>query len=245
MKKKNSKKKRKNRKLLIIVIIIIMAIVIINKNKSTAINKEEEKIKEKSRTIIEKDNIQKELGWNLTLVNFENKLSDNYELKLEKIDEYRKFDSRAIKYLNELLNDIRKDGINDLWVQSSYRSIEEQTQVYNAKVQEYIRQGKSKEEAKILTEEVINRPGYSEHNLGLAVDFNYVKSNFETTKAYKWLENNAENYGFILRYPKGKEEITKVNYEPWHWRYVGKEHAQKINKFNLCLEEYIEFLNKQ
>lgn len=128
-------------------------------------------------------------------------------------------------------------------MQSSYRNIEEQEKIYNSKMQEYLKQGKSKEEAQRLTEEVINKPGCSEHNLGLAVDFNYVKTNFDMTKSYKWLVKNAENYGFILRYPKGKEDVTKVSYEPWHWRYVGKEHAKKMNEFNLCLEEYIRFLD--
>lgn len=91
---------------------------------------------------------------------------------------------------------------------------------------------------------MINKPECSDHNLGLAVDFNYVKEDFENTKAFKWLTKNAENYGFILRYPKGKEYITKVDYEPWHWRYVGEENAKKMNELNMCLEEYVEYLNK-
>ena len=105
--------------------------------------------------------------------------------------------------------------------------------------------GKNEGEAKALTEQVINKPGYSEHNLGLAVDFNYVKDSFKDTKEYVWLIENAENYGFILRYPKEKESITKVSYEPWHWRFVGVEHARKINELGMCLEEYIEYLDKQ
>ena len=65
---------------------------------------------------------------------------------------------------------------------------------------------------------------------------------FENTKEFAWLVENAEDYGFILRYKKEKRDITKVNYEPWHWRYVGVEHAKEINKLDMCLEEYIEYL---
>ena len=92
--------------------------------------------------------------------------------------------------------------------------------------------------------QTINKPGTSEHNLGLAIDFNYVNYNFDQTKGFKWLKDNAENYGFVLRYDKEKEDITKVIYEPWHWRYVGKENAIKMNELNMCLEEYIEYLSK-
>ena len=93
-----------------------------------------------------------------------------------------------------------------------------------------------------MTLKIINKPGTSEHNLGLAVDFNYVNLDFEETESFKWLQKNAENYGFILRYKKEKEEITKVDYEPWHWRYVGEKHAKKMNELDMCLEEYVEYL---
>ena len=105
--------------------------------------------------------------------------------------------------------------------------------------------GISQEEAERLTDEYINKPGASDHNLGLAVDFNYVDNKFDDLEAFKWLKENAEDYGFILRYPKDKEEITKISYESWHWRYVGEEHAKKMNELNMCLEEYIEYLQNQ
>lgn len=187
--------------------------------------------------------VESELGWELTLVNSNNPISDNYELTLVSIDEYRKFDSRAIKKLQNMLNDIWKNGITNIWVQSAYRSVDEQTRIYNEKVEYYKKQGKTEEESKKLTERTINKPGYSEHNLGLAVDFNYVDSSFENTNVFKWLKDNAENYGFVLKYPKEKEDITQVTYEPWHWRYVGEENAKKMNELGLCLEEYVEYLN--
>lgn len=94
-----------------------------------------------------------------------------------------------------------------------------------------------------MTLKLINKPGASDHNLGLAVDFNNVDNNFKQTKGYKWLIKNAESYGFVLRYPEEKVRITGISYEPWHWRYVGKEHAKKMNELNMCLEEYVEYLD--
>jgi len=183
--------------------------------------------------------------WRLVLVNKDNKLPEDFSINLIAIDEHREFDSRAINQLKDTIENMRKSGASNVWVQSAYRSIETQTSLFNNKVNEYIRQGKTKKEAEALTENTINRPGTSEHNLGLAVDFNYVDYNFDTTKAFKWLKENAEKYGFILRYPKEKESITKVNYEPWHWRYVGVEHAKEINELGYCLEEYIEYLKNK
>ena len=198
---------------------------------------------EKTENEISEPIVEPELDWELTLVNSNNPIPDNYELTLVSIDEYREFDSRAIGKLQDMLNDIWKNGITNIWVQSAYRSVDEQTRIYNEKVEYYKKQGKTEEEAKKLTERTINKPGYSEHNLGLAVDFNYVDSSFENTDVFKWLKDNAENYGFILRYPKEKEDITQVTYEPWHWRYVGEENAKKMDELGLCLEEYVEYLN--
>ena len=84
------------------------------------------------------------------------------------------------------------------------------------------------------------RPGTSEHNLGLAVDFNSVEQSFENTKAFKWLKKNCTDYGFILRYSESKLDITGVIYEPWHYRYVGRDNAKKIAASGLTLEEYIQ-----
>ncbi len=179
--------------------------------------------------------------WKLTLVNYENILPSDFNIELANIDRSRKFDVRAIDELKKMLKDMKKDGIENVWVQSSYRDIKYQENIFNKKVNKYIEEGKTREEAERLTLKTINKPGTSEHNLGLAVDFNYVDYSFDTTKGFKWLKENAENYGFILRYPKEKEDITKIDYEPWHWRYVGVENAKKINQLGMCLEEYIEY----
>ncbi|MEE1054018.1 MAG: M15 family metallopeptidase, partial [Acutalibacteraceae bacterium] len=87
---------------------------------------------------------------------------------------------------------------------------------------------------------VVARPGTSEHNTGLCADFNMASDTFETTPMYEWMCENAENYGFILRYPKEKQDITGVIYESWHWRFVGINTAKEMNNLGLTLEEYIE-----
>lgn len=199
-------------------------------------------LSEKDIITVELPNEKKIDDWRLTLVNYENELPEDYELKLSNIDKTRQFDSRAIDELNQMLLDIKKSGLNDVWVQSAYRSIEYQEEVFSRKVDYYIEQGLSREEAELLTLQTINRPNTSEHNLGLSIDFNYVDYTFDTTEGFRWLEENAENYGFVLRYKMEKEDITRVNYEPWHWRYVGVENAKTINSLNMCLEEYINYL---
>lgn len=234
------------RNILIMATVILVVFVIIKfiiPKKETTSNTNTVEVAKVSKTNIEENNniiAKEQLDWKLTLVNQANKLPENYEMKLSNIDQYRKFDSRAIQYLQDMIEDMREDGVRNIWVQSSYRSVEEQEVVYNNKVKYYKEQDKTQKEAERLTEETINKPGHSEHSLGLAVDFNYVNGEFEETKAFKWLKENGEDYGFILRYPKEKENITKVTYEPWHWRYVGKENAKKINELGMCLEEYVE-----
>lgn len=182
--------------------------------------------------------------WRLTLANYENLLPENFTVKVSNIDNTRQFDSRAIGELNDMMNAMKKDGVTNVWVQSAYRSVARQKELYDKSVKKYLQQGKTQEEAEKLTDEYINKPGSSDHNLGLAVDFNYVDNKFEKLDGFKWLKKNAENYGFVLRYPKDKEDITKIAYESWHWRYVGVEHAKKMNDLNMCLEEYIEYLSK-
>lgn len=188
--------------------------------------------------------IRKQINdWRLVLVNSENQLPSNFSLDLAYIDKTRQIDSRIKKELEQMLGDMKRAKIGDIWVQSAYRSVEYQEKIYQEKIEEYVSLGETRERAEILTLKVINKPGTSDHNLGLAVDFNYVDYNFDKTSAYEWLNQNAENYGFVLRYRKDKEEITKIDYEPWHWRYVGVEHAKKMNELDMCLEEYVEYLS--
>lgn len=192
-----------------------------------------------SNTVTASNNLSLLDDWQIRLVNRDNPLPDDFTVELENLDASRKFDKRAIEPLKQMICDMRDQGIKNIWAQSTYRSIEYQKGLYEKSINKYLKQGKSQEEAQKLTDEYINRPGTSEHHLGLAVDFNNVDEGFENTKAYEWLLENASNYGFVLRYPKEKEDITGIEYEPWHWRYVGPEHAKKMKEQNLCLEEYV------
>ena len=192
-----------------------------------------------SNTVTASNNLSLLDDWQIRLVNRENPLPDDFTVELENLDASRKFGKRAIEPLKQMICDMRDQGIKNIWAQSTYRSIEYQKGLYEKSINKYLKQGKSQEEAQKLTDEYINRPGTSEHHLGLAVDFNNVDEGFENTKAYEWLLENASDYGFILRYPKEKEDITGIEYEPWHWRYVGPEHAKKMKEQNLCLEEYV------
>lgn len=185
--------------------------------------------------------------WKLRLANYDNLLPEDFEVELANIDnskDPKQFDARAVKYLKDMINAMKKDGNTKIWCQSTFRSVKRQKELYDASVQKYLKQGKTQEEADKLTLEYINKPGGSDHNLGLAVDFNYVDNSFAKTSEYKWLLKNAENYGFILRYPEDKEDETKIAYESWHWRYVGEENAKRMNELNMCLEEYVEYLQK-
>lgn len=240
----------------IIIYIFVLGIVIFigrdriaPKNNSNNIEIQEDLGNNGIENIVVKNEVTKSSeqvdDWRLVLANYENELPEDFDIQLSNIDRTRKVDSRVIEDLNKMLDAMRKDGISNMWIQSAYRDERLQTTLFNEKVAEYMKQGKTKQEAEELTMQTINKPRTSEHNLGLAVDFNYVNYEFENTSAFKWLEKNAEKYGFILRYRKDKEDVTKVDYEPWHWRYVGKENAEKINELDMCLEEYIEYLTKK
>jgi LAS superfamily LD-carboxypeptidase LdcB len=116
---------------------------------------------------------------------------------------------------------------------SSYRSYANQSAIYNSYLKTY---GQS------YTDTIAARPGFSEHQSGLAIDLNNGGSSFTlfiTTQTYQWVSKHCMNYGFILRYPQGKEDITGYRFEPWHYRYVGIETAKKITELNMTLDEYI------
>ena len=142
------------------------------------------------------------------------------------------------------------DGIT-IWMQSGYRSVEYQTTLYTNKTQQFLNQGYDEATAKEMAAGIVNPPGYSEHNCGLAADLNCpdftdLDTGFENTTAFTWLCEHAGEYGFILRYPKGEEAeaITEITYEPWHWRYVGPENAARINASGLVFEDYIAQLQQ-
>ena len=154
--------------------------------------------------------------------------------------ETQKMVKEAAKACNAMLAAAKAAGYN-LTVTSGYRSREYQQIIYDLRYSDYISKELSEEEAKIKTEKHIAPPGFSEHHTGLCADIHslpYADISFSQTDEYKWLIENCAKYGFILRYPLGKEEITGYSFEPWHFRYVGKC-AQKIMSEGITLEEYI------
>ena len=185
--------------------------------------------------------------WNLILVNSDNRLSKEYKPELEEIEEGFKVDKRIINDLKEMLKDARKEGLKP-WICSAYRDYETQEKLFTKQVNEYLDKGYTEEEAKSKTVSWILEPGSSEHATGLALDivdkkYQLLDEKQAEREVQKWLMENCYKYGFILRYPENKKDITKVDYEPWHYRYVGKEHAKKIYSKNYTLEEYIDYLN--
>lgn len=191
--------------------------------------------------------------WNLILLNPdpENKIDEDPAVEMVSFDG-QKIDARAGAAYEEMRNAAAADGVN-LYLRSGFRKIALQKTYYDSHITEYMKQGKSEEEAVRLTKQYYTEPGHSEHHSGLALDIITVEyqrdvysltEQFAETDGYRWLIEHCAEYGFILRYPEGKTDITQINYEPWHYRYVGKEHAQYIMEHGLTFEEYIELLKK-
>ncbi|MBK1813671.1 M15 family metallopeptidase [Clostridium sp. YIM B02505] len=182
--------------------------------------------------------------YRLLLVNKDYPLDNTYKpdnLVIPKVkmmgsvsNENRKLKKEAAEALEDLFNDAKREKINLIFV-SGYRSFESQASVYERKV---------KSDGATEASKYVAKQGSSEHQTGLAVDINSspyydLAEDFEKTKEGKWVAENAFKYGFVIRYLKGKSDVTGYNYEPWHLRYVGQENAKYMYESNLCLEEYI------
>ncbi len=185
---------------------------------------------------------------NLLLVNGENPLPDTYDSEVKanlvEVDkQYRNNDyvtqihKDVYPYITAMVANAQNDGV-DLRVWSPFRSYAIQKDLFDKQV---ARVGGDEEKAAT----VVARPGTSEHNTGLCADFNMASDAFETTKMYEWMVENAEDYGFVMRYSAEKQSITGVIHESWHWRFVGINHAKKMNELQMCLEEYVEYLEKE
>ena len=182
--------------------------------------------------------------WNLLLVNQEYPLGYEFSVELDTPYPPYRFDKRASAYLVEMIEAARADGIQ-LQLISTYRDLETQYRLFNNKVNEYLNMGYGQEDAEKNASQWVAIPGTSEHGTGLAADIVSATKSYELNESFaqseefEWLYANCTKYGFILRYPKDKLEITKITYEPWHYRYVGKEAAQEIMERGICLEEYV------
>lgn len=201
---------------------------------------------ETTTTAVTAQPVSADTDWALFLVNQTHPLTEDFTVETAWLCKtYRDYylDARIVGDTQRMLADAKADGIN-LNVISAYRSYDYQVGLFNKDVDMYMEQGMTYDEAYAETALNVAIPGQSEHNSGLACDilsdeYWKIDEGFEKTKAFAWLSENAHKYGFILRYPKGKTAITGINYEPWHYRYVGKHHAEKIHGTTLCLEEYV------
>lgn len=178
--------------------------------------------------------------WNLAIINTKYPLPDSYAPTLSNAisGSNIQLDSRVSERYGEMYAAAKLSGCV-LTPYSGYHSYSLQETTYNRKVNFYVNQGISAEEANQKASAQVLPAGCSEHNAGLAMDIVSASSDFINTKEYKWLCENAHNYGFILRYPEDKTAITGMNFEPWHWRYVGTQAAKEMKEKNQCLEEYL------
>ena len=182
--------------------------------------------------------------WKLTLVSPEHPLPEDYAVTLTRLKNGQAVDERCYPALQEMMDACRAEGLEPL-ICSSYRTWEKQTRLFENKVARFAGGGLSPEAARAEAARVVAVPGTSEHQLGLAVDI--VDSAYQLlddaqadTPVQQWLMAHASEYGFVLRYPRDKEDVTGIVWEPWHYRYVGKEAAEEMTAQQLCLEEYLD-----
>lgn len=188
-----------------------------------------------------------EAAWNLLLVNPWNELPEDFSVELRELGDGEAVDERIYPDLQAMLDDARAEGLSPI-VCSSYRTREKQQELFVRRVGRLTAAGYSEQEAVTEAGKWVAVPGTSEHQTGLALDiisssYQVLDRDQENTAEQRWLMENSYKYGFILRYPSDKSEITGINYEPWHYRYVGKEAAKEIYEKGLCLEEYLEYLS--
>ena len=185
------------------------------------------------------------LSWQLILVNAHHPLPSSFTPPaLTELRNGQAIDARAYEDLQQMMDDARAAGLDPL-ICSSYRTREQQQELYRAKVQSLLTEGLSQPQAEEQAAIWVARPDCSEHQTGLAVDIvdiNYqlLDRGQEDTPVQRWLMAHCHEYGFILRYPTEKSSLTGVGYEPWHYRYVGREAARAIMARGITLEEYLE-----
>jgi len=184
-------------------------------------------------------------SWELRLVNAENPVEESFSVRLTSLPGGQTFDARASEALLSMYNAAREQNLTIL-LNSGYRNVATQRQLYENRLRIQRGSGLSEEEARRTTLQMVAYPGTSEHNLGLAIDIldrSYsapVTAAFANTELGQWLRMNCADFGFILRYPEDKTEITGFNFEPWHFRYVGITAARYIMDNSLTLEEFLD-----
>lgn len=182
-------------------------------------------------------------AWELQLVRYENQLGENFAPELADIENDQQFDARAAAHLKALIQAARDAGYT-IYFCSGYRDYETQSIIYWNHINDFMEAGMTADEAHAETRLSVNYPGASEHQLGLAADLlEFKEQEMESwiggSGLMLWLEENCADYGFVIRYPENKTDVTGVSYEPWHLRYVGGEAARYMMDNGLCLEEFL------
>ena len=177
--------------------------------------------------------------WNLVLVNRDHPVPDDWSVESVTLANGQIVDARIYAPLLEMFEAARSVNLDILpIVESGYRTVEKQRELYESKRAELMQQGWSEAGARAETEKWVTLPGTSEHQLGIAVDISGA-----VYAIYPWLQENSWKYGFIMRYPPDKTAITGISGEEWHYRYVGVDAATEMHERNLCLEEYLAALD--
>ena len=226
---------RRIRNLLVIAILITACVSIVS-----AIRSDSTPIKSITSILGATDTTEKnDTPWYLLLVNKEHPLPYDYSFNKFTLSDGSIIDERIYPELQDMFDAARADGIYPK-INYAYRSNEEQKEIYDRRINEYLAEGYSQQEAEELAGTYVMLPGTSEHETGLALDITADKDYCTVEDLQAWFLKNSWQYGFTVRYPSTKTEITGINYEPWHYRYVGKEAAQSMYVSGKCLEEYVE-----
>lgn len=224
------RKQKKSFNKIFILLILIIAIIGFYKSGNIDIKVYAEAV---NNTVNEEINMKEYI----ILVNKDNPLPDDYKVDLEEYDNHL-VSKDIISDLDDMYKNAKKDGVN-LNINTSYRDKKEQQEILDRRIKLYIKEGLNKKDAKEKALTEVQLPGYSEHETGLAIDFSNPNKPEDNEPMWNWLKENSYKFGFILRYPKDKMDITNVTNEEWHFRYVGKEVAKEITEKNICLEEYL------
>lgn len=187
-------------------------------------------------------------GWQVLMVNPWNTVPEVHEVELRSVGGSHSIAAEAAVDFANMIYTLQQLEMGPI-ITSSYRSITRQQEIFDERMAGYMAQGMSEEDAYALTATSVAIPGTSEHQLGLAMDmtdaqYNKLDEGQMETPTQLWLIENSWRYGFILRYPEGKSEITGIIYEPWHYRYVGKELAAELYELGLTMEEYLDMLTE-
>lgn len=212
---------------------------------ASALDSKKESSKSEAVSAVENDPVilVEDPDWNLVVINAITPQEEEGQVTLERVSGKHRVDARVADPLKQMVAQARADGIS-LDLITAYQSFEDQEETWSLLLSVLLAEGYLPEEAEEMAGETLTKPGTNEYHTGLVVDiltpgYNAESLEFETSSAYRWLEEHAHEYGFILRYPKGKKQMTHMEFQPWHYRYVGTETASIIWENDYCLEEYL------